>query len=163
MQPPKYSPPTPPLPLKEAIASIYNLHTPIIYKKLHSSGSTHLPRVLIFGDIQSGKSTLGNYILRESIIDKNNLKTPKGGWFPTKRQSTAVTTSITFKNTDTMFLIDTCGFNNIDNQEISNEMNSMEILETAKNLFNHKTYINGFIFTIMAKKCLTIEEKSVMS
>jgi predicted GTPase len=163
MQPTPLPPNRPPLPLSETLSSIFNLNTPLTYKKLSTQTSTHLPRVLIFGDIQNGKSTLGNYILRESIIDKNNLKTPKGGWFPTKRQSTPVTTSIAFQNTDTLFLIDTPGYNNPNTHESSNQMNSIEILDLAKNLFSHKTYINGLIFSIMVKKSLVIEEGSIMT
>ena len=161
--------PTPPplpalqLPLSQTLSSIFNLSTPLTYKKLSTASTPHLPRVLIFGDVQNGKSTLGNYILRESIIDKNNLKTPKGGWLPTKRQSTPVTTQPHFQNTDTLFLIDTPGFNNPSARDESNQMNSIEILDLTKSLFSHKTYLNGLIFSIMVKKSLVIEEGSIMT
>jgi predicted GTPase len=97
-----------------------------------------LPRVLTFGLMGQGKSTSCNYILRESFQDES--KKTGGRWFKGKKSTSAVTTEISYQDSDTLLLIDTCGF---DDPIRSDDENMEEIFKFAKVLLNEKSYLNG--------------------
>ena len=132
----------------------------IIYEPCDQFHHNLMPRVQLFGDVGHGKSTLGNYILKESLVDKKATKIPPAGWFKTKRQTSAVTKKMTFQTTDTINLIDTCGFNDLKHNK-TNELISMEILSCLRSIFTKNSYINGFIFCVLIKRNLVIEKKTI--
>lgn len=132
----------------------------VYYETCEQTSCDLQPRVQIFGDVGHGKSTQGNYILKESLVDKKASKIPTSGWFKTKRQLSAVTKQMKFEKTDTINLIDTCGFNDM-NPSKTNELSSIEILSACRSIFTKNSYINGFIFCILMKRNLVVEKKSI--
>jgi hypothetical protein len=54
-----------------------------------------------------GKSTSGNWILRESFKDKS--KAPPAGWLKCSQNVEAVTNEIALACSDTLCFVDTCG------------------------------------------------------
>ena len=115
-----------------------------------------LPRVLTFGLMGQGKSTSCNYILRESFLDES--KNTGETWFKNKRSHSAVTTEISYQESDTLLLIDTCGF---DDPIRSDDQNMEEIFTFAKLLLNSSSYLNGLLFITMMPRSLRIDHKTI--
>ena len=99
-----------------------------------------LPRVLTFGKMGAGKSSSCNYIIKESIKDISLFKDTakfKSGWFPFRTSTKAVTQVIDYAASDTLTIIDTCGFADSDRDD---DNNMEDIFQWLQAINEQKSY-----------------------
>jgi hypothetical protein len=137
------------------------LKVPLRYERYKPSTKyTSLCKVVSFGLMGHGKSTTGNYILRESIMDTRKWKAPPSGWFRASRNFHGVTKEVTIGDTDTLSYIDTCGFDDTDPKR-SAANNMSNIFRSLKEILSDPKggpYLNGIVFCIMKTKSGRVDQ-----
>ena len=91
---------------KESIEQIDKLAIPIKYKK-----SGYIPHILLFGEMGNGKSTTGNYLIRDMLQHVKQKKPKKDQQFEASKSTKAVTNTVKAMVFDSVVYIDTPGFN----------------------------------------------------
>jgi hypothetical protein len=152
---------------------------PLQFTKLKRPKPKTVARILAFGQTGHGKSTTGNYLLRESIIDKNGIEIPRNGYFkvnqnpskPVKRDYRTPNCQCELEESDSVCYIDTCGFDQSRSsyfEKNTDDIVMMDIFSTAYELLKYEdidkledSYINEIFFIFMAERGGTIAKSAM--
>jgi hypothetical protein len=152
---------------------------PLQFTKLKRPKPKTVARILAFGQTGHGKSTTGNYLLRESIIDKNGIEIPRNGYFkvnqnpskPVKRDYGTPNCQCALEESDSVCYIETCGFDQSRSsyfEKNTDDIVMMDIFSTAYELLKYEdidkledSYINEIFFIFMAERGGTIAKSAM--
>jgi hypothetical protein len=129
-----------------------------------------VPKIITFGEVANGKSTLSNLIIKASITSKD-ITAPKDGWFATKSSLAGTKYQETqLVKSDLLTILNTTGFNDQQPPVTANEdsvinTNSSEdkvMMKVFNKIRSHvEKGFNGLLFVIKVKDNESVSDSAI--